>query len=126
MPITHTDCSHQSDEEGEVVKKLYKKFQQAKFKDENGNTKTISFEDILTVSPYNVQVNYLRSILPKDSKVGTIDKFQGQEAPIVIISMTTSDPENLTRNLEFFYSRNRLNVAISSLKHFLWIETSFK
>ncbi|MDP7580654.1 MAG: TM0106 family RecB-like putative nuclease [Nitrospinota bacterium] len=113
LPITHTDCSQQSDEEGEVVKKLYKKFQQAKFKDENGNTKTVSFEDILTVSPYNVQVNYLRSILPKDSKVGTIDKFQGQEAPIVIISMTTSDPENLTRNLEFFYSRNRLNVAIS-------------
>ena len=44
LPITHTDCSQQSDEEGEVVKKLYKKFQQAKFKDENGNTKTISFD----------------------------------------------------------------------------------
>lgn len=113
LPITHTDCSQQSDEEGEVVKKLYKKFKQAKFNDEKGDAKTISVEDILTVSPYNVQVNYLRSILPKNSRVGTIDKFQGQEAPIVIISMTTSDPENLTRNLEFFYSRNRLNVAIS-------------
>ncbi len=113
LPIKHQDCSQQSNEEGEMVNKLYKKFLKIKFKDEKGNTKKITVNDILTVSPYNVQVNYLKSILPKDSKVGTIDKFQGQEAPIVIISMTTSDPENLSRHLEFFYSRNRLNVAIS-------------
>ena len=113
LPIQHQDCSQQSNEEGEMVNKLYKKFLKIKFKDEKGNTKKITVNDILTVSPYNVQVNYLKSILPKDSKVGTIDKFQGQEAPIVIISMTTSDPENLSRHLEFFYSRNRLNVAIS-------------
>jgi uncharacterized protein len=70
-------------------------------------------EDILVVAPYNVQVNYLKSILPKGARVGTIDKFQGQQAPATIISMTTSDPESLPRNVDFFFSRNRLNVAIS-------------
>ena len=70
-------------------------------------------QDILCISPYNVQVNYLKSILPKQSACGTIDRFQGQQAPVTIISMTSSDTNNLTRNLEFFYSRNRLNVAIS-------------
>ena len=49
----------------------------------------------------------------KNSKIGTIDKFQGQEAKIVFISMTSSDPENIPRHKEFFFSRNRLNVAIS-------------
>jgi len=67
----------------------------------------------LVVAPYNVQVNYLKSILPEGSKIGTIDKFQGQEAPISIVSMTSSDPESLPRNVDFFFSRNRLNVAIS-------------
>jgi len=70
-------------------------------------------EDILVVAPYNVQVNYLKSILPKGAKVGTIDNFQGQEAPSTIISMATSDPESLPRNIDFFFSRNRLNVAVS-------------
>ena len=65
------------------------------------------------VTPYNVQVNYLRSILPDNAKVGTVDKFQGQEAPIVLISMVTSSAEDLPRNIEFLYSKNRLNVAVS-------------
>jgi superfamily I DNA and/or RNA helicase len=51
--------------------------------------------------------------LDKGAKVGTIDKFQGQEAPVTIISMTSSDAESLPRNKAFFFSRNRLNVAIS-------------
>ena len=53
-------------------------------------TRPIIEDDILVVTPYNVQVNYLRSILPDNAKVGTVDKFQGQEAPIVLISMVTS------------------------------------
>ena len=65
------------------------------------------------VTPYNVQVNYLKSILPDGAMVGTVDKFQGQEAPIVIVSMVTSTGEDIPRNMEFLYSKNRLNVAIS-------------
>ena len=65
------------------------------------------------VAPYNAQVNYLQSLLPEGARVGTIDKFQGQEAPVVLISMTTSSGEDIPRNREFLFSQNRLNVALS-------------
>ena len=67
----------------------------------------------MVVAPYNAQVNMIKEKLPPTAKVGTIDLFQGQEAPIVIISMTTSNKEDMPRHLEFLFSRNRLNVAIS-------------
>ena len=69
--------------------------------------------DILVVTPYNVQANYLQSILPKSARVGTVDKFQGQEALVVIVSMVTSSAEDLPKNIEFLYSKNRMNVALS-------------
>src|SRR5438093_8790260 len=60
-----------------------------------------------------MQVNHLKSILPSGARVGTVDKFQGQEAEVVLISMATSSGEDLPRNIEFLFSKNRLNVAIS-------------
>jgi superfamily I DNA and/or RNA helicase len=60
-----------------------------------------------------MQVNLLRSRLPAGARVGTVDKFQGQEAAVVLISMTTSSGDDLPRQIEFLFSRNRLNVAIS-------------
>jgi uncharacterized protein len=65
------------------------------------------------VAPYNSQVNLLRDVLPAGMRVGTIDKFQGQQAPVVLVSMTTSSGDDLPRNLEFLYDKNRLNVAVS-------------
>ena len=65
------------------------------------------------VSPYNMQIELLRRTLPDGARVGTVDKFQGQEAPVVLVSMATSSGEDLPRNIEFLYSRNRLNVAVS-------------
>ena len=70
-------------------------------------------KNILIVAPYNAQVSALAQSLPAGARVGTVDKFQGQEAPIVIYSMTTSTPENAPRGMEFLYSSNRLNVATS-------------
>lgn len=58
-------------------------------------------------------MNYLHSLLPDNPKVGTVDRFLGQEEPIVLISMVTSSAEDLPRNIEFLYSKNRLNVAVS-------------
>jgi len=69
-------------------------------------------EDILIVAPYNAQVSDLLGRLG-GMRVGTVDKFQGQEAPIVIYSLTTSSPEDAPRGMEFLYSLNRLNVATS-------------
>jgi superfamily I DNA and/or RNA helicase len=65
------------------------------------------------VAPYNAQVSALRKRLLDGTRVGTVDKFQGQEAPIVFYSMTTSSKEDAPRGMEFLYSLNRLNVAIS-------------
>lgn len=73
-------------------------------------------EDFLVVTPYNAQVSTIRSALARlglDVPVGTVDKFQGQEAPVIFFSMATSSGEDIPRSLDFLFSRNRLNVAIS-------------
>lgn len=109
----HEGCSQKSIEEGIIIKRLYQELLEQQFKEDGKEPRIITYKDILVVTPYNVQVNYLRSILPEGAQVGTVDKFQGQEAPIVLISMVTSSAEDLPRNIEFLYSKNRLNVAIS-------------
>jgi uncharacterized protein len=68
---------------------------------------------VLIVAPFNAQVGAIRRLLPPEARVGTVDKFQGQQAPISLYSMTTSSPELAPRGMEFLYSRNRLNVATS-------------
>jgi uncharacterized protein len=73
----------------------------------------ITWEDLLIVAPYNAQVGAIRRLLPPQARVGTVDKFQGQEASISLYSMTSSSPEDAPRGMNFLYSRNRLNVATS-------------
>ncbi len=70
-------------------------------------------EDVLVVTPFNAQVRCLSAALPAGMRVGTVDKFQGQEAPLVFFSMATSSGDDLVRSIGFLFSRNRLNVAIS-------------
>ena len=71
----------------------------------------------MVVAPFNVQANAIKQKLlskySNNTRVGTIDLFQGQEAKVVFISMTSSDSENLPRHKDFFFNRNRLNVAVS-------------
>ena len=81
----------------------------------DGSKHAITREDIKIIAPYNAQVNTLKRALPL-FQIGTVDKFQGQEAPVVIFSMATSSPEDAPRGLEFLYSLNRLNVAVSRAK----------
>ena len=69
--------------------------------------------DFKVVAPYNAQMNLLRETVPSGVAVGTVDKFQGQEADVVFYSMASSSTEDIPRSLEFLFSRNRLNVAIS-------------
>ena len=113
IPVDHTGCSQKSAEEAKVIKNLYLKLLLQKFCDVDGQIRNLTQDDILVVTPYNVQVNHLKSVLPEGARVGTVDKFQGQEAPIVLVSMATSSAEDLPRNIEFLYSKNRLNVALS-------------
>ena len=67
----------------------------------------------MVVTPYNAQVRHLNERLPAGVRIGTVDKFQGQEAHVVFFSMATSSGAEVPRNVEFLYSRNRLNVAVS-------------
>ena len=77
--------------------------------------KAVGLEDILIIAPYNAQVFDLKDKMP-GARIGTVDKFQGQEAPIVIYSMTTSTHADAPRGMGFLYSLNRLNVATSRAK----------
>src|SRR5205814_1800115 len=84
-----------------------------RFTDQDSATRQLTLDDILVVTPYNAQVRCLQERLPGGARVGTVDKFQGQEAPVVFFSMATSSDAEIPRNVEFLFSRNRLNVAIS-------------
>lgn len=114
--IEHQGCSQRSEPEAELVKALYASALQQSYTDKNGSEHAVTARNILVVAPYNVQVNLLKQVLPEGARVGTVDKFQGQEAEIVIVSMTTSSEADLPRHIEFLYSKNRLNVAVSRAK----------
>ena len=113
LSIDHEGCSQNSESEANRVRKLYESLLAEQWTDREGQTRPIGVDDILVVSPYNKQVNLLRTRLPEGARVGTVDKFQGQEAAVVLISMVTSSGDDLSRQIEFLYSRNRLNVAVS-------------
>src|SRR5207302_6599143 len=80
--------------------------------DRDGREHPLNADEILIVAPFNSQVNRLKDRLP-GARIGTVDKFQGQEAAVVIYSLTTSSPEDAPRGMEFLYSLNRFNVATS-------------
>ena len=113
LPVVHDGCSQRSDEEAEVVLALYESLLQQRYRDKHKKTHPVGPDDILVVAPYNMQVNLLKRVLPSGARVGTVDKFQGQQAEVVIVSMATSSGDYLPRHIEFLYSKNRLNVAIS-------------
>jgi uncharacterized protein len=113
VPCEHEDCSQSSVEEAQLVADIYQSALQQSFVDRDGATHPMGPENLLVVAPYNLQVNLLKEVLPDGARVGTVDKFQGQEAELVIVSMATSNEENMPRNMQFLFSRNRLNVALS-------------
>ena len=81
--------------------------------DRHGAVRPLRGDDILVVAPYNAQVRRLCETLPEGARVGTVDRFQGQEAPVVIYSMATSSIDDAPRGMDFLFSLNRLNVASS-------------
>lgn len=115
-PIDHSGCSQQSQEEALLIRQLYEDLLRQRYTANDGSVRPMTAENILVVAPYNMQVNLLRETLPADARVGTVDKFQGQEAEVVLISMTTSSEAELPRFMEFLFSKNRLNVAVSRAK----------
>jgi uncharacterized protein len=114
-PVEHSGNQNESREEVEKVFELVDGLLRtgATWTRKNGETVRLRLDDILVVAPYNAQVSALAERLPVGARVGTVDKFQGQEAPVVFYSMGTSTPEDAPRGMEFLYSSNRLNVATS-------------
>jgi uncharacterized protein len=114
VPVGHEGNRNSSAEEVEVAARIVEGLlkPEVKWFYSAGNSRRLKEEDILIVAPYNAQVSDLCARLPK-MRIGTVDKFQGQEAPVVIYSLTTSSPEEAPRGMEFLYSLNRLNVASS-------------
>ena len=79
----------------------------------NTNNRALTLDDILFVAPYNHQVRKLQEALGSGAKIGSVDKFQGQEEPVVILSLCSSNAEESPRGIEFLFGRQRLNVAVS-------------
>ena len=114
MPVHHSGQSNESSEEAEHLATLVRALFDADptYTDAKGSTRSLGDSDVLIITPYNAQVRAIRDAL-SDFRIGTVDKFQGQEAPISIYSMATSSAEEAPRGMEFLYSLNRLNVATS-------------
>jgi predicted RecB family nuclease len=114
LPVEHEGRSQSSEEEADrIAKAIEPLLSGATYTDAEGKEKPLEPNDILVVTPYNAQVKCLQDRLPPNIRIGTVDKFQGQEANVVFFSMATSSGDQIPRNVEFLFSRNRLNVAIS-------------
>lgn len=111
--VTHLGRSQVSSEEIDAIAAHISEIEGATYRDRDGRERAVGYADILVVAPYNAQVNALRIALPNSVRVGTVDRFQGQEAPVCLVSMTTSSGEELPRDIAFLFSLNRINVAVS-------------
>jgi uncharacterized protein len=103
----------QSDEEVERVKAIYLDMIGRAYTTKEDCTRPLKLEDFLFIAPYNAQVRALQAALPAGARVGSVDKFQGQQAPVCILSLCSSYGEYGSRGLSFILDRNRINVAIS-------------
>jgi uncharacterized protein len=112
VPAEHEGNVYESTEEEEQIACLVRDLMAQRVRDKNGGVRGVTADDILVVAPYNLQLRRLERRL-RPIRVGTVDKFQGQEAAVVIFSMCASNGEASPRGIEFLFSRNRLNVAIS-------------
>jgi uncharacterized protein len=115
--IDHRGAANRSREEAGWVVEAIEALVGRSWVDRHGREQRLAIDDVLVVAPYNAQVAEIgrrgEARLGARPNVGTVDKFQGREAPVAIYSMTTSTPDDAPRDLEFLYSANRFNVAIS-------------
>lgn len=117
MPVDHAGNQNSSPEEAQAIGTLVRAMLEGKttWVDRDGQEKLITLENIVIITPYNAQVFEIQQCLP-GARVGTVDKFQGQEAAVSIYSTATSSHADAPRGMEFLYSLNRLNVATSRAK----------
>ena len=113
LPVEHVGRSQSSVEEADAIAAAVTELVGSPFTDADGTTRPLEESEVLVVAPYNAQVRMLRSRLPAGVPVGTVDKFQGQQAPVVLVSMASSSPDDAPRGIGFAFDRHRFNVATS-------------
>ena len=116
VPVAHEGNAQIAQEEVAAIGKTVNELLGGSWTEKDGSTRPMHEADIIVVAPYNAQVNAIRDALPLGVRVGTVDKFQGQEAPVCLVSMTASSAEETSRGMEFLFSLNRINVAVSRAK----------
>lgn len=116
VSVSHEGNAQISQEEVTVIEAAVHDLLTGSWTDKAGLTRSVRKSDIIVVAPYNAQVNALRDAMPEGIRVGTVDKFQGQEAPICLVSMTASSADETARGMDFLFSLNRINVAVSRAK----------
>jgi len=112
VPVEHHANTNASPEEAAEVARIWNQLIGRQWMAKDGTTRQIGADDIVIVSPFNAHRLLIQTLLPA-ARVGTVDKFQGQEAPVSIYTMATSRPEDAPRGMSFLFSLNRLNVATS-------------
>ena len=112
VPVVHKGRAQTCPEEVKAVRNAIGRLLDGTWTNRNEISRPFRESDIIVVAPYNAQVNAISDALPA-IRVGTVDRFQGQEAPVALVSMTASSAEETSRGLEFLLSRERLNVAVS-------------
>ena len=114
LAVEHEGRSQSAPEEAIAIAAAIEPLLEAgHYVDCEGERHRLTPPDILVLTPFNAQVRCLQERLPEGVRVGTVDKFQGQEAEVAFFSMATSSGDEVPRGVEFLFSRNRLNVAIS-------------
>ena len=113
LPVEHVGRSQSSVEEADAIAAAVGELVGSPFTDVDGTSRPLEEGEVLVVAPYNAQVRMLRSRLPAGVPVGTVDKFQGQQAPVVLVSMASSAPDDAPRGIGFAFDRHRFNVATS-------------
>ena len=116
LPVAHEGNASASEEEAAMVAELVIDVCRGTWFDAEGAEHRLTLDDVLVVAPYNRHVARLIGKLPKGARVGTVDKFQGQQAPVVIYSMASSSAADAPRGVDFLYDLHRLNVAVSRAK----------
>jgi uncharacterized protein len=111
--VEHAGDRVRAEAEALRVRDILEQLTHATWRSDSGEERRLTLDDIVVVAPYNAHVACLVEALPPGARVGTVDRFQGKEAAVSIFSMATSSVEDLPRNLEFLFSLNRLNVAVS-------------
>jgi len=128
LPVAHEGNEAWSNEEAEVVADLISRLTTMDWRDVDGHRRRLTSDEVIVVAPYNAQVAKIQAALERRighrGRVGTVDKFQGQEGVVAIYSMASSSREDAPRDMGFLYSRNRLNVAISRAQSIAFLVAS--